>query len=94
MDLSVSYNAASNSGEAFDLAKVQITPEYVAKFKVHPEIVYDKDALEMVATGKGFTLKLIFTDSECQVHLKLSLILRALKGKILDGIERKLERHI
>jgi len=94
MDLSVSYKVASNAQEAFELAKEQITPEYVQKFKVNPTIEYNKDSLEMVATGKGFTLKLIFTDSECQVHLKLSLILRALKGKVLEGIERKLDRHV
>jgi hypothetical protein len=94
MELSVSYNKAGSKQEAFDLAKVQITPEYIAKYKVNPEITYDDSGCSMQAVGKGFTLKLIFTDSECEVHLKLSLILRALKGKILDGIERKLERHI
>ena len=93
MDLSIKYNKAKSMGEAFDLAKEQITPEYVAKFKVKSEISYDPEKGIMIATGKGFTLTLKFIESECEVTVKLSLLLKPLRGKILEAIERKLQKH-
>ena len=93
MDLSIAYNKATSMTEAFDLAKEQITPEYVAKFKVKSEISYERDNGKMIATGKGFTLTLNFSESECEVSLKLSLLLKPLRGKILEAVERKLQKH-
>jgi hypothetical protein len=94
MDLSVTYKVATNQEEAFGLAKAQITPEYVEKFNVKTDISYDEGAGNMVATGKGFTLTLSFDDNKCDVTLKLSMLLRPLKKKILETIERKLNKHV
>jgi hypothetical protein len=94
MDLSVSYNVATNQDEAFTIAKAQITPEYVDKFNVKAEINYDESAGKMEATGKGFTLTLNFDDSKCEVKLKLSILLKPLRKKILGTIERKLQKHV
>lgn len=93
MDLSIAYNKATSMTEAFDLAKVEITPEYVAKFKVKSELSYDRDNGDMIATGKGFTLTLKFKESECDVSIKLSFLLKPLRGKILEAVERKLQKH-
>lgn len=94
MDLSVSYSKAAGQEEAFGLAKEQITPEYVEKFNVKADINYDESAGKMEATGKGFTLTLSFDDTKCDVNLKLSMLLRPLKKKILEKIERKLTKHV
>ncbi|WP_127715992.1 polyhydroxyalkanoic acid system family protein [Halobacteriovorax sp. HLS] len=94
MDLSVSYKIASTQQDAFALAKAQITPEYVDKFNVKAEINYDEASGIMEATGKGFTLTLEFDDSKCDVNLKLSMLLRPLKKKILEKIEKKLSKHV
>lgn len=94
MDLSVNYKVAKNREEAYSIAKGEITPEYVDKFNVKADISYNESAGIMEAKGKGFTLTLKFDDSKCEVSLKLSLLLRALKGKILGKIENKLQRHV
>lgn len=94
MDLSVNYNKATSKGEAYELAKAQITPEYVEKFNVKADIAYDETSHSMKATGKGFTLDLQFEDDRCDVSLKLSLVLRPLKKKILATIEKKLEKNV
>ncbi|PIK15516.1 polyhydroxyalkanoic acid system family protein [Halobacteriovorax sp. JY17] len=94
MDLSVNYNKATSKTEAYELAKAQITPEYVDKFNVKAEIEYNEAAHSMKATGKGFTLDLQFEEDRCDVSLKLSLILKPLKKKILGTIEKKLEKNV
>lgn len=94
MDLSVAYQKASNSDEAFIIAEKEITPEYIAKFKVSPTIEYNKEERVIEAVGRGFTLTLVFTETECEVSIKLSFLLKALKGKVLDGVQRKLEKHV
>ena len=45
---------------------------------------------EIVATGKGFTLKISFHEDHCQAEMALSLLLRPLKSKILSPIKRHL----
>ena len=92
MDLSVPYSKSSNAKEAYDSAVAQITPEYIAKFKIKADIHYS-DGQSISATGKGFTLTLYFNESETNVEIKLSLILRAFKGNVLDAVEKKLKQH-
>ena len=94
MDLSVDYQSASPKDNAYDIAVNQITPEYVDQFGVKAEISYDRDQGLISATGKGFTLNLWFSDKACDVELKLSMMLKPLKGKILDKVERKLKKHV
>lgn len=94
MSLSVSYNVATSAKEAYDLAKAQITPDYVAKFNVPCDIDYSPEKNEISAKGKGFTLILKFEENKCNVELDLSFLLKPLKGKVLDTIENKLKRHV
>lgn len=94
MDLKVNYQVAKNKLEAFDLARAQITPEYVAKFNVPCDIEYKPDSGLISAKGKGFTLNLQFDDSSCQVSLDLSFLLKPLKGKILETIENKIKKTV
>lgn len=94
MDATINYNQAKDKGDAFARAKAKITPEYVEKFQVRADINYDEAAGKMTAKGKGFTLTLDFGDSAVGVNLDVSLLLRPLKGKIVDKIKRELERNV
>lgn len=94
MDVKVPYNKATNAGEAYDLAKAQITGDYVNKFQVKTELAYDDAAKKIVASGKGFTLTLAFGDSACDVKLELGFLYKPLKGKILETIENKIKKHV
>ncbi|EQC48489.1 putative polyhydroxyalkanoic acid system protein [Bacteriovorax sp. BSW11_IV] len=94
MDLVVNYKKAASKEEGWDLAKAQITPEYVAKFNVKAEINYDRASGKIIATGKGFTLSLEFSDNDCKVGVELSLMLRPFKGKILEAVQNKLEKTV
>ncbi|MCP4912993.1 MAG: hypothetical protein GY909_07730 [Oligoflexia bacterium] len=94
MDLRVSYYKAQTMEEAYNLAKAEITPEYVEKFKVKADISYNPGSGLMTAKGKGFTLTLKFDDTKVVVDLELSFMLKAFKGTILDTIERKLKKTV
>lgn len=94
MDASVNYVQSKDKSDAFGRAKAKITPDYVAKFQVKADIDYNEAAGIMTAKGKGFTLTLNFGDSAVAVNLDVSLLLRPLKGKIVDKIKRELERNV
>jgi len=93
MDLNVTYQHTSNKEEAYNVACEQITPEYIAKWNMKADISYNEPN-SITAEGKGFTLTLNFTDSAVEVDCKLSFVLRAFKGKVLETVERKLQKHI
>lgn len=93
MDLKVSYNHTSTKEEAYQAAREQITPEYIAKWNMKADISYNEPN-SISAEGKGFTLTLNFTDSAVEVDCKLSLLLKAFKGKVLETVERKLQKHV
>jgi hypothetical protein len=94
MDRKVSYKQCSTAADAYEKACAHITPEYIEKFQVKAEVTYDKPALGMQAKGKGFTLNLSFNDSGCEVSLDVSFLLKPIKGKVLDRIERELAANI
>lgn len=94
MDLKVPYSKLSTKEEAYKEACALITPEYISKWKVKADIAYDEANHKLKATGKGFTLELVFTDTDAQVKCDLSLMLKPFKKTVLDTIEGKLQRHI
>lgn len=92
MDKAVPFTQSANKAEAFENAKGQITPEYIAKFNVKADITYESD--EIIAKGKGFELTLKFTDSETQITAKMGMLLKPFKGKVIETIERKLTKYV
>lgn len=94
MDLSVNYSVAKNADEAYELAKLQITPDYIAKFNVPCNIDYDPSSKKIIAKGKGFTLTLCFEQTHSVVDLELSFLLKPVKRKVLDTIENKLKKTV
>jgi len=93
MSLKVNYSVAQSADEAYNLAKAQITPEYVAKFNVPAEITYPGNHT-INAKGKGFELTLRFEADQCLVDIDLSFFLKPVKAKVLETVESKLKRTI
>ena len=94
MGLKIDYKNVTNKDEAFLKVKSLITPEYIQKFQVKADVVYDDSKKIVKATGSGFTLTLSFLDQCCDVDLELSLLLRALKSKILEKIEGQISKNL
>lgn len=93
-DLKIPYSNVTNSEEAFNLAKEVVTPEYVAKYNVKADVTFDEGSKTIAAKGKGFELSIFFADSEAEVSITLSLLLRPVKKTILDAVGRKLEKTV
>lgn len=93
MSLKVNYNKVSTKEEAYAAVKGHITPELMEKFKVKAKVDYNEFAHKIVANGKGFELNIELLDDHVTATIKLSLVLRPLKGKVLDGIEKQL-KHV
>lgn len=94
MDLKVSYQKATNAAEAYALAREQITDDYLEKFKVKTDLAYDEAGRKITAKGKGFSLILAFGETACEVSLDLGFLYKPLKGKILETVERKIQKHV
>lgn len=93
MDLKVEYQKTASASEAYTTVKKLLTPEMIAKFKVSANLSYDENK-RITASGKGFDLFFDFTDSAVEVSIKLGLLLKPLKGAILDGVEKQLKRAV
>jgi hypothetical protein len=94
MDISVPYKQVENKEAAYQEALKQITPEYIAKWNIKAEVNCDEARHCMSAKGKGFDLKLEFKESECEVSLDLSFLLKPFRKNVLETIERKLIKHL
>jgi hypothetical protein len=94
MGIKIKYKNVTNSEEAFAKVKSLITPEYIQKFQVKADVMSDDVKKIVTAKGSGFTLSLSFLDTYCEVDLELSLILRALKSKILEKIEAQISKNL
>lgn len=92
MDLSIPYANVTNKDEAFGKAKEAITPEMLAKFQVKAEIEYGD--YQAKAKGKGFELTLDFTETSLDVKLDLSFLLKPLKSKVLEGLEKQIRKIV
>lgn len=94
MSLKVNYSKVNDKAEAYKAVKEHITPELISKFKVNADIDYKDNEKKITAVGKGFELNIELLDSSVEATIKLSLLLRPLKGKILEGIEKQLKKVV
>jgi hypothetical protein len=94
MGLKIQYKNVTSCDEAFLKVKSFITPEYIQKFQVKADVNCDDTKKIVKASGSGFTLTLSFFESYCDVDLELSLILRALKSKIMAKIEDQISKNL
>lgn len=94
MGVEVEYTKVSNSDEAWEAVKGAITPQMMERFKVKAKIDYKEADKSIKAKGKGFELNIDLLDDKATAGLTLSLLLKPLKGKILEGIEKQLKRVV
>lgn len=92
MDLTLKYANVTSKDEAYNAVKNAITPELLAKWQVKVDLEYGTD--NIAATGKGFKLRVDFKDTECVIKLDVSFLLKPLKGKILEGVEKQFKRVV
>lgn len=94
MAIKVSYTNVDSKDAAYTAVKQYITPETLEKWKVKADVNYDDGNQKINAKGKGFELSINFLDTEAQAELNLSMLLRPLKGKIEEGLEKQLRRVV
>lgn len=92
--MKISYEKVTSKNEAYTAAKAAITPELIDRFKVKADVNYDDGNSIVSAKGKGFELKIQFFDTECEINLDLSFMLKPLRGKIEEGIEKQVKRIV
>jgi hypothetical protein len=92
MDLTVNYTKLDSKEKAYEAVKAAVTPEMLSKFQVKAKLDYQIDLIS--AKGTGFKLNMHFSDTACSVKIDLSFLLKPLKGKVLEGIEKQLIRII
>lgn len=93
-DLTFDYKKSEDFEQAYANVKNYITPENIKKFKVKAEINYDKKNKKMIATGKGFTLTVLFDDSKVDLNLKLSFILKPIRKTVLNQMEKEFSKLV
>lgn len=90
MSDSVSYKKFSDKASAFAHVKENFNKQSLAKYKVQPDLSFNESDYQVLAEGKGYTITLDFTDSQVEIGMKLSLLVRPMKGKILDLLQKEL----
>lgn len=94
MSINVNYTNAKDKEHAYQSVKEYITPATLEKWKVNADIKYDDSGRKINAKGKGFELIINFLDTQVQAELNLSLLLRPLKGKIEESLEKQIRKVV
>lgn len=92
MNIKIDYTNTSSKADAYAAVKSAVTPEMLAKWQVKAELIYTDD--NITAKGSGFTLSVDFLDNYCDINIKLNLLLKPLKSKIAEGIEKQFKRVV
>ena len=92
MDLKIPYGSSSKA-QAFEAAKKMI-PEALAKFGVKADVKIDESAHSLTAKGSGFEANIVFTDADAQVKVDLGFLLKPLKGKVLEALEKQIKKVV
>jgi hypothetical protein len=93
MDLKIPYSNITDKKQGFDAAK-KLIPDIIAKFGVKAETTADEATNTISAKGIGFNANIQFTETDAVVKIDLNFLLKPLKGKILDTIERQLKKVV
>jgi hypothetical protein len=93
MDLKIPYAKVSDAQSAYDLVKNHL-PGTLSHLKVSADINYDDTSKKISASGKGFTMKVDFSPSDVNINIDLSFLLKPLKGKIAETIEKQFKRIV
>lgn len=93
MDLKVPYTKITDKKEGFEAAK-KLIPDVIAKFGVKADVKSDDVTNTLNAKGTGFDAKIEFTDTEALVKVDLNFLLKPLRGKILETIEKQIKKVV
>jgi hypothetical protein len=93
MDLKVPYVNVTDKKQAYEAAK-KLVPEALAKFGVKADVKPSDATTTLSAKGSGFEVQISFTDTEAQVKLDLGFLLKPLKGKVLEALERQIKKVV
>jgi hypothetical protein len=93
MDLKVPYSNITDKKQGFDAAK-KLIPEVIAKFGVKADTKIDDAQSLIEAKGTGFSAHIKFTETEAQVKVDLNFLLKPLRGKILETIEKQIKKVV
>lgn len=91
MDLEIKYEKMDNQADVYNKIKAEVGP-MLEKFQVKADLEYLEN--EIKASGKGFDLTLCTLEDRCTVEMKLSFLLKPLKGQILNSLERQLKKFV
>lgn len=92
MDLKIPYGS-NNKQVAYDGAK-KLIPDVIQKFGVKADVNCKDTETCITAKGTGFEAKIEFKDTEATVKLDLGFLLKPLKGKILETIEKQIKKVV
>jgi hypothetical protein len=93
MDLKVPYVNITDKKLGYEQAK-KLIPEAIAKFGVKADVKLDDSQHVVAAKGSGFEAKIEFKDAEAIVSLDLGFLLKPLKGKILETLEKQIKKVV
>jgi hypothetical protein len=93
MDLKVPYAQITDKKQGYEQAK-KVIPEVIAKFGVKADVKTDDSTTTLSAKGSGFEAKIEFKDTEALVKVDLGFLLKPLKGKILETIEKQIKKVV
>lgn len=93
MDLKIPYANITDKKQGFDAAK-KLIPDVIAKFGVKADTTTDEATNTISAKGTGFSANIQFTETDAVVKVDLNFLLKPLKGKILETIERQLKKVV
>ena len=94
MDLKIEYTGSTNRESAFNTIKEKLNSKFLSDLKINCEIEHDPENFIIIGKGRGFSLKLFFTETACEISLELSFLLTPAKNKILDIIVNKTKGFI
>jgi len=92
MDLKIPYGS-NNQASAYESAK-KIIPSAIEKFGVKADVKLSDSDHTIQAKGTGFDAKIEFKDTEVVVKLDLSFLLKPLKGKIVEALEKQIKKVV
>jgi len=93
MDLKVPYANITDKKQGFAAAQ-KLIPDVIAKFGISAETKVDDVSNTISAKGTGFNASIQFNDTEAVVTMDLNFLLKPLKGKILETIEKQLKKVV
>jgi len=93
MDLKVPYANVTDKKVAYEAAK-KLVPEALAKFGVKADVMLDDANTKLSAKGVGFEALIIFSDTEAQLKVDLGFLLKPLKGKVIEVLEKQIKKVV